>query len=209
MRYLLLILTLMILTSFSLNEKDGKEDERILIINSFNAHSINARKNKRELFAELADSLRYMLKNELDRTQSSYSIREVIIIPEFVTNIQGNDSVYTKFINGHLNTRIIVIRDLNAFFTQTGVEVTKDASGKRRVASFDINADIVYDVYNENGLLKEFKTQAFEFFTERNVMSGLLAGGPDIVGKKKHAFKIVQKNAEQFIREMKLYFQKE
>ena len=209
MRYVLLVTALMILTSFSFNEKAGREDERILIINSFNAQLINARKNKKELFAELADSLRYMLKNELDRTQSGYIRREVTVIPGFVQYIQGNDSAYVKLINGHSNTKLIVIKDLNAFFTQTGVEVTKDASGKSRVASFDINADIVYEVYNEKGLVKEFRTQTFEFFTERSVLSGVFAGGPDIVGKRKHAFKIVQKNAQQFIREMKPYLLKE
>ncbi|MGB3162286.1 MAG: hypothetical protein WBA96_02050, partial [Chitinophagaceae bacterium] len=38
---------------------------RILIINAFDASEIKARKNKKELFAELADSLKHYLRNEI------------------------------------------------------------------------------------------------------------------------------------------------
>lgn len=51
---------------------------------------------------------------------------------------------------------------------------------------------------------KNFTHRFLNFFTTRNVVSGLLAAGPDVVGKRKQAFKIVQKNAEQFVREIKI-----
>ena len=63
--------------------------------------------------------------------------------------------------------------------------------------------NIRYLLYNNAGMMRKTETKVFEFFTERSVASGLLAGGPDIVGKSKHAFKIVQKNAEQYLREIK------
>ena len=173
--------------------------DRILIINSFDANSIQARKNKKSLFGELADSLKYMLKLEFDRTQG----REIIIAPEFVNNPFGKDSIYTELINRYAATKAIVIRNLNAYFEQTGVEVTKESDGKNRVASYDINADVTYLLYNNAGMIRKTETKVFEFFTKRSVLSGILAGGPDIVGNRKCAFKIVQKNAEQYLREIK------
>lgn len=72
-----------------------------------------------------------------------------------------------------------------------------------KLASYNINADVTYLLYNNTGLMRKSETKVFEFFTERRVFSGMLAGGPDIVGKSKHAFRIVQKNAEQYLREIK------
>ena len=68
-------------------------------------------------------------------------------------------------------------------------EVTRDGSHKDREASYDINADVDYTLYDESKKIKEFHTQVFEFFTTRNVVSGLLAAGPDVVGKRKQAMK--------------------
>ena len=171
----------------------------LLIINSFDAQSMNARKNKKALFSELADSLKTMLKLEFERKQN----REVIIVPGLINNSEGKDSVYIELINKYSATQAVVIKNLNAYFEQTGVEVTKESDGKKRVASYDINADVTYLLYNNAGIMRKTDTKVFEFFTERSVASGLLAAGPDIVGKSKHAFKIVQKNAEQYLREIK------
>ena len=172
---------------------------KLLIVNSFDANSIQARKNKKALFDDLADSLKYILKLELDRTPG----KEIIVIPEFINNPPGNDSIYFDLMNKYSATKAIVIKDLNVYFEQTGVAVTKESDGKKRVASYNINADVTYLLYNNTGLMRKSETKVFEFFTERSVFSGMLAGGPDIVGKSKHAFRIVQKNAEQYLREIK------
>jgi hypothetical protein len=172
-----------------------------LIINSFDGMSMQARKNKKELFRDLADSLKSMLKMELNKRYG-----EIVIVPGLIANPSGGDSIYLDVLNRHSATKAIIIKDLNAYFEQTGVEVTKDQSGsKSRVASYDINADVTYVLYSDHGTTKEFRTQVFEFFTNRSVASGLLAAGPDIVGKHKHAFKIIRKNAEQFARQLSLY----
>src|ERR1041385_4118988 len=99
--------------------------QKILIINSFDAQSMKARKNKKQLFAELADSLKSMLKIEFERRQSC----EVIIIPGIINNSQKKDSVYVELINKYAASKAIVINDLNAYFVQTDVEVTKEADG--------------------------------------------------------------------------------
>jgi hypothetical protein len=139
-----------------------------------------------------------MIYAELDTKISA----ERIVIPGLI-NSQGNDSIYFDLIKKHSATKAIVIKNLNAYFYQTGVEVTRDGNHKDREASYDIVADVDYVLYDDSKKIKEFHTLVWEFFTTRNVVSGLLAAGPDIVGKQKHAFKIVQKNAEQFVRELK------
>ncbi|HVE62029.1 MAG TPA: hypothetical protein VNA26_09425, partial [Chitinophagaceae bacterium] len=71
--------------------------------------------------------------------------------------------------------------------------------GKTRTASFDICAVINYQFYYKEAKISDWKTTVCEFFTERSVLSGLLAAGPDIVGKRKHAVKIVRKNAVAYL----------
>lgn len=179
--------------------------QKLIIVNSFDVNSIQARKNKKALFSELANSLRYMLKQAIERTQSS----EIVVVDELISNLSGNDSIYIELIKKHSATKAIIIKNLNAYFNQTGVEVTKEADGKSRVASYDINADVTYMLYTSAGKIKESETMVFEYFTKRGVASGLLAAGPDIVGKQKHAFMIVKKNAEQCVREIKTYLENE
>lgn len=93
----------------------------------------------------------------------------------------------------------IVIKNINAFFHQTDVEVTRGQGGKERTASYDICAIITYRLYKNNGNFNDSEISTCEFFTKRSVMSGLLAAGPDIVGKKESVFKIVRKNALHYI----------
>lgn len=174
-------------------------NNRILIINSFDAQALEARKNKKALFGELAESLKQMLKSEISQHISG----EIEIVRDFISNSSGNDSIYFELIKKHSATIAIVIKSLNAYFEQTGVEVTKEPDGKKRVASYDIHADVIYHLYNETSLIKKSDIKVWEYFTDRTVISGLLAAGPDIVGKRKHAFKITGKNAEQYISEIR------
>ena len=185
------------------NTPDPQSFERILIINSFDAQSLKARKNKKLLFGELADSLKQMIYAEMDTRVPA----ERIVIPEIVV-YNGNDSIYFELIRKHSATKAIVIQDLDAFFDKTGVTVTREGNQKDREASYDIVAEVDYYLYNDSKRMKEFHTKVREFFTTRDVVSGLLAAGPDIVGKHKHAYKIVQKNAKQFVRDLDVYLQK-
>lgn len=179
--------------------KNERPIQRVLIINSFDAQSIKARKNKEALFAELADSLKQMISAEMDTRIPA----ERIVVPGLII-FNDNDSVYFDLIKKYSATKAIVIKNLNAYFEQTGVQVTKDGNHKDREASYDINGDVDYVLYSESKKIREFHIGVFEFFTTRNVVSGMLAAGPDIVGKYKHAFRIIQKNAEQFVKEVKV-----
>ena len=177
-------------------EKCDSLPKSFLIINSFDAMSMKARKTKKELFRELADSLQqYLFINLLVRNDA-----EIIVIPELLTDA-GDSTIYLLMAK-HNATRAIVIKKVNAFFDQTDVEVVKEEDGKKRTASYDICAVVNYVYYSKTIKHKESETFQCEFFTTRSVMSGLFAAGPDIVGKSRHANKIIKKNAEQYLREI-------
>jgi hypothetical protein len=188
------------LSGFANESTAAKPDslpKSILIINSFDAMSLKARKNKKELFRELTDSLKqYLHSNLLARNES-----EITVIPELLAT--ASDSTIYSLMGQHNATRAIVIKKVNAYFDQTDVEVVKEEDGKKRTASYDICAVVNYIYYSKTINHKESETLQFDFFTTRNVMSGLLAAGPDIVGKRKDAHKIVAKNAEQYLREIR------
>jgi len=202
-----LLLIIIFLSQIIFQDKVGlKKDspEKILIINSFDAQSLKTRNNKKHLFGELADSLKQMLYAEMNLRIPA----ERIVIPGLI-NAHGNDSIYFDLINKHNATKAIVIKNVNAYFYQTGVEVTRGSDGKKeRSASYDIVAEVEYTLYGDTSRLKEFETKVWQYFNDRSVVSGLLAAGPDIVGKHKHAFKIVRENAKEFAKELDVYLQK-
>ena len=165
----------------------------MLIINSFDAMSMKIRKNKKELFRDLADSLKQVLSLSTPPPEGG----TLIVIPELIKN--SGDSAFFLLMARTNASNAIVIKNIDAFFDQTDVEVTREEGGKVRNASYDICAIINYRLYKTNGDFNDSEIRTCEFFTKRSVMSGLLAAGPDIVGKKEAAFKIVRKNALQYI----------
>jgi CHAT domain-containing protein/tetratricopeptide (TPR) repeat protein len=170
--------------------------ENILIINSFDAMSIKARKNKKELFAELVDSLKQLLYNRIDPQYKP----QAIIIPGVLPETANSDSSIFSLMAANNASYAIVIKKLNVFFNQTGVEVVKEKdNNKTRTASYDICAVVTYSQYDGEEKLAESEISICEFYTTRGVASGLLAAGPDVVGKSKDAFKIIAKNADKLI----------
>lgn len=163
--------------------------EKILVINSFDARAMNTRKNKKELFVELTDSAKQLLYNNI----LAYGKKEARLIPELLKETFNKDSVVFQLMAKNNTSKAIVINKLDVYFNQTGVEVIKEENGKKRIASFDICATIRYSLYNKETLPKEETVSLCEFYTQRSVISGLLAAGPDVVGKRKDAFKIVTK----------------
>ena len=166
----------------------------ILVINSFDIMSGKFRKNKKELFMELTDSLKQILYESTPAPNG-----KVIIIPGIIKDTSAlNNTIDSLMLQNDASTAII-IRKLDAFFNQTGVEVTKDSDGKSRVASYDLCANIDYRLCQSKTKVNDSRISTCEFFTNRSVVSGLFAAGPDIVGKKKHVFKILRKNALEYL----------
>lgn len=169
--------------------------DNILIINSFDAMSMKARGKKKELFRELTDSLEsYLRKGTEDREKI-----KAIVMPELFIETESSDSIIFSMMLQNNSSGAIVIKKLNVFFEQTGVEVTKEKDGKKREASYDICADISYRTYYRGIDPQTSDIHYCEFFTKRSVASGLLAAGPDVVGKRKHTFPVVRRNAVKFL----------
>ena len=172
---------------------------KLIIINSFDAASLKTRKNRREFFIELTDSLKSILFWQLYPTYKE----RVIILPEMVKRTALEDSIATnsmiqKIMEDHQASRAIVIRDVNAFFNQTGVEVEGEKGDKSRKVSWDLCSKIKYELYTSDGR-QDADIELCERYTTRNSMSGLLAFGPDIVGKQKDVYKNVRKNVEKLL----------
>ena len=167
----------------------------MLIINSFDAMSSKARQNKKELFKELADSLKQILYEAIPPPHGG----KLIVIQELISDTADSNNTVQSLMLKNNASKAIVIKNLDAYFNQTDVKVTKEEDGKNRTAYYDICATITYCLYYIDTKGKDAKITSCEFFTQRNVMSGLFAAGPDIVGKKKHAFKIVRKNALTYL----------
>ena len=191
-----------LLVYFTMTAQDGanpslpKPDSlhgNILVINSFDVMPEKFRKNKKELFVELADSLKQILFESTPAPNG-----KMIIVPELVKDTAALNSAIDSLMSFNAASKAIVIMNLDAFFNQTGVEVTRDASGKSRVASYDLCAYVRYRLYH-GSKSTDSPISTCEFFTNRSVVSGLFAAGPDIVGKKKHVFRIIRKNALEYL----------
>ena len=103
-----------------------------------------------------------------------------------------------------------MISNLSVYFEQTNVEVTRDYDGsKTREASYDICSDVRYLYYVNAAAPEVYDKKKCSFFTKRNVASGILAAGPDVIRKSKYTFIAIRQNAELGANEMYYLFKKE
>ena len=181
--------------SLGIKPNSGLNRNTVLIINSFDALSMKVRKNKKELFARLADSLKQILSSGIQ----VYGKIETVIVPGLFAETGSSDSSINSLMVSNDASTAIVIKALDVHFDQTGVEVTGEKHDKTRIASYDICATVLYKLYKRETNAVESETNLCEYYTERNVLSGLLAAGPDVVGKRKDAFKIIAKNAQKYL----------
>ncbi len=179
---------------FAVNQKTDTSGRHIVILNAFDPSDSKSRKNKKELFTELADSL----KEYLNYFLTGKNVAKTTVMPKLLKDISDN---HLQDIMAQTEaTMAIVIVKLNVYFDQTGVEVTKDYDGtKSRDASYDICCEVLYNIYQPGVSIVPVEEKNCEFFTKRDVASGLLAAGPDVVGKKKYTYDMVRKNAFRFV----------
>lgn len=170
-------------------------NNKVLIINSFDAMSLKVRKNKKELFAQLADSLKQILYEGI-QARGKF---KAIVVPDLMAGIENSDSSLFSLMDINNASTAIVIKTLEVYFDQTGVEVTGVKNDKTRTASYDICAEVLYKLYRREVKPLDSKTTLCEYYTERNVVSGFFAAGPDVVGKRKDTFKIIEKNARKYL----------
>lgn len=169
---------------------------QIIIVSSFDPMSIEARKNKRELFKELTDSL----ESYLARKMKGQTGQEVIVIPGI---IRGNiDTIVYTLLKENNAVKAILIRSLDVFFDEVGESNTYDSDGKPQITTkYDLCSRVEYVIYKRGERSNESAISNREYFTSRSVKEKrfVIKFGPDIVGKKKHTYGIVEKNAEEFI----------
>lgn len=170
----------------------------ILIVNSFDVNRLDYRKNKKVLFAELADSLKSYLSVKIISLKLGTPTIVNELMPPVYDSINHLDSLFTQY-----NTStVLVIKSLNVFFQNSGETVERGSDGKReKTIRYDLCTAIEYVVYSRDARKRETKIEDCEFFTDRT-SSGTFSiqAGPDIVGKKKHTYKAVNKNAERFVK---------
>lgn len=167
---------------------------KILIINSFDAQSIKARKNKKALFAELVTTLQNDLAAEI-RSKTSY---EPVVISETL-NGENYDSLLLSLLQKNKTAKTIIIKAFDVWFEQTGVDVTEENGSKTRTAHFDLCSNVSYQLLNGETVFEGKEVKYREYYTHRNVASGFLSVGPDIVGKRKDAVLLMKNNAAAFM----------
>lgn len=167
----------------------------ILVVNACDPNGFHARKKKEALFIEMADSLRTYLADQL-QTRYGFTAK-MIDLP--MADGAGRGAKIDSLLQSYQAGYLIMFDSLDVFFQQTRVDVSGTKGNKERVAYYDICADIHYSLYKPGNLIRSEMNKTREFFTSRKVISGLLAAGPDIVGKKKFAFEMADKNAHGFL----------
>lgn len=174
--------------------------ERILIINSFDAKAINARKNKKELFRALADSLVLYLFEKLKEDP----VYEPVVVPTILYSSSDHDSLVFSCMTEKKAGRAIVILSLEAYFNESGSKEETDEDGKPvTITSYDLCAKNEYALFGPDSILKRSTLENCEFFTTRSVRGSFsIRFGPDIVGKKKHTYKVVANNASACIHDI-------
>jgi hypothetical protein len=169
---------------------------KVLVINSFDVSSIQARKNKKELFKELTDSLELYLKNDI----SAWFGSETTVIPSLVQQI--TDSAVQDLMVKNNAGNAIVIRSLNVYFNEAAEKHTEEYGSSPKIeTTYDLCSKVDYTFYNINSSSKQSQVNHCEYFTTRsmNDKAIVIKFGPDIVGKKKHTYGAVEKNAENYI----------
>jgi hypothetical protein len=167
----------------------------VLVVNACDPGAFHARKKKESLFVEIADSLKNYIADQL-QTRYGFTARIIDLpIPDNGNRSTVTDSLIRTYQAGYL----VLFDTLDVYFQQTHVDVSGTKGNKERVAYYDICADIHYCLFAPGKLLQADLNKTRDFFTSRKVISGLLAAGPDIVGKKKDAFRMADNNAHGFL----------
>lgn len=203
----LLLLLIIILSSFvNAQPKISNTNTSIpiVIINSFDASSLQVRKNKKELFKELADSLQVYLSENIKRELGIESV--IIPGPMAITD----SAAHSLMVTNH-STKAIVIRSLEVYFNE-GAEKHKEEYGMspRIETSYDLCSKIDYSFYSLDSTSKESQINHCDYFTTRSVndKAFVIKFGPDIVGKKRHTYGAIERNAIEYIQSLTSYFEK-
>lgn len=196
-----LLFVLILFSSFlSVKNPPGTEQKAsalVLIISSFDADQLDVRKNKRELFHDLSDSLKVYLSAAIRKETGE----DVNIWPQLISSQTNPDSVVLAIIRQQSAGKAVLIRSLDAYFDESGDHEYTNDNGKQKVAvSYDLCTRIGYTVYTADSAVLRPDVVNCKQFTERSVSAKFsIRFGPDIVGKRKHTYGAVMNNANKFV----------
>ncbi len=170
--------------------------QKILLMNTYDVSPEDYRENKITLFNELLDDVLTTMQNEI-RNNTGIETEVVKGItyesPDSMINLMKNYSA----------THAFSISYLNVSFDQTKVVVTETDKGKIRIAFYDIVSFNNYLYYSSSSEpVEPIKTpiRLQRFHSSRNVISGLLAAGPNIVHNCKQAYEITEDNVRLYLK---------
>jgi hypothetical protein len=180
------------LYSFATPDRIDSLPGKVLIINSFDANDNKARDKKQKLMNDLAQLLQQDLYLKI---RADHGI-ETFIVDGIIK--QSNTDSIIAMINSQQATKAVRITFLDVYFEQTHVDVSGTKGNKTRIAYYDICVKATFEFYNRQGRLSESPIERCEFFSHRNVVSGLLAAGPDVVKRKKDAERMILVCAREY-----------
>jgi hypothetical protein len=170
---------------------------KIVVANAYDVKTASVRDNKEKLFGELIDITVRHTSNEINRrSEIPATFVEGVAIPS-----HQPDSSIQKLMTTHLASHAIIVKSFNASFEQTEVNVTEaDDGSKNRQAMYDIIVDIGYTFHNWSGRQFDTLISARKFHSSRNVLSGLLAAGPNIVANSEDATDGIYANVDMYLK---------
>ena len=169
--------------------------QKVLVLNTFDPALYAQRKNKAELVAQLTDTL-------IKQTTAQLNGSGLQVVPQYgITTVFTNadEGSILSLIKENKATHALVITEVDVYFDQTGVEVTKTQNGKSREAFYDICSRISYALYNESGKIETQTVPLRKAHSSRSVISGVLAAGPALASNKEAFYKLASDNKNIFL----------
>jgi len=167
---------------------------RVLIINCFDATKMQSRKNKRAIFAELADSLKKYLYDNLVPQAGE----QIILYNDVVTDT-SSANIFKLMAEYQANT-CITIKNLDAFFDKTDVQTEKDDNGFKTIhVSYNIHSVVEYGLYNNLATVKTSTVDIYQFCKTKSSFSGFFTVGPNIANNASAALEVTRSNAIHFL----------
>ena len=168
--------------------------QKIILFSVYDIAAKKYRDNKEELFQQLVDT---MMNWAATKIHDNSGIKTEVIKGYTPDN---EDSTVYALIAAHKASHAFAVTYFDVYFDQTQVDVTKDGDGsKSREAHYDIVADIVYSFYDKSSLVKKRDLHKSRYHSSRNVVSGLLAAGPNVVAKRDDAYRMAMQIWQEYL----------
>lgn len=170
--------------------------QKVILLNSYSVQAQKYRDNKEALFMQIIDSL---LQESAHRIRSTTRIAvEAVRSYTFISN--NDTAAINNLLQQYNAVYAFVLTGFDVEFIQTRVDVTKESSGsKSREAFYDIRAALAYALYRKDGLVRTDDAVRQKFHSSRNVASGLLAAGPNVVVQRNDAYDIVFECVQDYL----------